>query len=139
MDTKNLQRHTRQRHVILEELCRLKSHPTAADLYTIVRERIPRISLGTVYRNLEKLAHAGAIRKMEYGSGEARYDGDTDVHDHVRCIRCGRLDDMDAPSPSWPAMEEPHCRGYKILGRRLEYQGLCPQCLVQERLPQKIK
>jgi len=53
------QRNTRQRQVVLEELRKLTSHPTAAELYEITRARLPKISLGTVYRNLEVLAENG--------------------------------------------------------------------------------
>ena len=91
------QRNTRQRQVILEELQKLTSHPTAAGLYEIVRRRLPKISLGTVYRNLELLARTGLIQKLEFGGGEARFDGNVDRHDHVRCVRCGRVDDISAP------------------------------------------
>ena len=58
-------RMTRQRAVILEELRKVKTHPTADELYSIVRERLPRISLGTVYRNLDFLADTGEIRRLE--------------------------------------------------------------------------
>ena len=60
-------RMTQQRQVILEELRLCRSHPTADELYSRVRRRLPRISLGTVYRNLETLAERGLIRKMEVG------------------------------------------------------------------------
>lgn len=55
-------RMTRQRAVILEELRKTATHPTADELYSIVRRRLPRISLGTVYRNLDFLADSGEIR-----------------------------------------------------------------------------
>ena len=73
--TKPFQRNTRQREVILEELRKLRSHPTAPVLYEIVRRRLPRISLGTVYRNLELLAKSGVVRKLELSDSEARFDG----------------------------------------------------------------
>ena len=83
--------------MILEELQKLTSHPTAAGLYEIVRRRLPRISLGTVYRNLELLTRLGTIQKLEFGGGEARFDGNVQRHDHVRCVECGRLDDIHRP------------------------------------------
>ncbi len=54
---------TRQRRVILEELRRVNNHPSADEIYEIVRRRMPRISLGTVYRNLEMLTELGEIQK----------------------------------------------------------------------------
>jgi Fur family ferric uptake transcriptional regulator len=58
---------TRQRRVILEELRKVNTHPSADEIYEIVRKRLPRISLGTVYRNLEILSESGDIQKLEPG------------------------------------------------------------------------
>jgi Fur family transcriptional regulator, ferric uptake regulator len=128
MSTTGLQRHTRQRQVILEELQKLTSHPTAAVLYTIVRRRLPKISLGTVYRNLELLARMGMVQKLELAGGEARFDGRVARHDHVRCVRCGRLDDVSAPPLDLFEGAANDWGGYQILGHRLEFFGVCPQC-----------
>jgi Fur family transcriptional regulator, ferric uptake regulator len=122
------QRHTKQRQVILEELQNLTSHPTATGLYEIVRRRLPKISLGTVYRNLELLAAAGTIQKLETCSAEARFDGNAAPHDHLRCLRCGRVDDVSGPPLDLSGGRPDDCTGYQILGHRLEFLGLCPQC-----------
>ena len=90
-------RKTRQRQVILEELQAVTSHPTAVELYQLVRRRLPRVSLGTVYRNLDLLARMGLIEKKEHSGGEARFDANTAQHDHLRCVRCGRVDDLPTP------------------------------------------
>ena len=58
---------TNQRQVILEELRKVKTHPTAGELYDMVRVRLPRIGLGTVYRNLELLSSSGIIKKPRVG------------------------------------------------------------------------
>ena len=63
---------TKQRKVILEELRKLKTHPSADEIYNIVRERLPRISLGTVYRNLEILSDAGVILKLDVAGSQKR-------------------------------------------------------------------
>ncbi len=123
-----MHRNTRQRKLILEELGKLRTHPTAAKLYAIVRRRMPKISLGTVYRNLELLNQMGLIRKLDFGATEARYDGNMEDHDHLRCICCMRIDDAPGP-PLVPAEEgkEDWC-GYEVLGRRSEIFGVCPKC-----------
>ena len=121
-------RTTRQRQIILEELQNLTSHPTAAGLYEIVRRRLPRISLGTVYRNLELLTRLGTIQKLEYGGGEARFDGNVQRHDHVRCVECGRLDDIPGPPLDLSGGIANDFNNYRILGCRLEYLGVCPEC-----------
>jgi Fur family transcriptional regulator, ferric uptake regulator len=122
------QRNTQQRQVILDELRKLTSHPTAAALYSIVRNRLPKISLGTVYRNLEMLCRTGIIQKLDFGGGEARYDGTVENHYHIHCINCGRIDDVSAPPLDLQGGLGNDLGGYKILGHRFEYLGLCPEC-----------
>ena len=121
-------RMTRQRAVILEELRKLKSHPTADELYSIVRERLPRISLGTVYRNLDFLADSGEIRRLEAAGSTKRFDGDSSHHQHVRCIYCGRIGDVEAVQQA-PTVEGMHAMGFaSILSSRVEYDGVCEIC-----------
>jgi Fur family ferric uptake transcriptional regulator len=119
---------TSQRKVILEELRGVDTHPTADRIYEMVRRRLPRISLGTVYRNLETLAEQGLIRKYESAGSQRRYDGDPSNHYHVRCLRCGRLDDV----PLSPVADVEHLlkdrTEYEIVGHRLEFEGICPDC-----------
>lgn len=120
-------RNTPQRATVLAALRETKEHPTAAELYAAVRERLPRISLGTVYRNLEVLRADGLIRKIEYGAADARYDACLDPHDHVRCHRCGAVRDVEMPAR--PAVPLPAAAaGFAIEGYRLEYFGVCPAC-----------
>jgi Fur family transcriptional regulator, ferric uptake regulator len=133
------QRNTLQRRVILEELCRLTSHPTAVELYQIVRQRLPHVSLGTVYRNLDLLAQSGTINKLDFSDAETRFDGDARPHDHLRCVRCGRVDDLPG-APLVLSTEEPHdLRGYQVLGHRLELMGVCPRCREQTPTPESPK
>ena len=126
--TQHFQRHTRQRAVILEELRQSPTHPTAAQLYDAVRRRLPKISLGTVYRNLDLLARSGMIQRLELAGAESRFDGAVRPHDHVRCLGCGRIDDLAGPPLDLSPEEYHDFAGYQILGHRLELVGLCPKC-----------
>ncbi len=128
MTKHRFQRNTRQREVILGELCKLTSHPTAVGLHEIVKQRLPKISLGTVYRNLELLRKMGAVRKLQFSEAEARFDGNVEPHDHVRCVKCGRVDDVHGSPLELNKDKDHDCRGYQILGHRLEWFGVCPQC-----------
>jgi Fur family ferric uptake transcriptional regulator len=123
-----LRRNTPQRRVILHELCQLNSHPTAAELYALVRRRLPRISLGTVYRNLEVLHQDGMIRKMEFAGAESRFDGTLEQHYHVRCTECGRVEDIYTLGSGQEPAQPSELGGYKVTGHRLEYFGICPGC-----------
>ncbi len=119
---------TKQRKVIVEELNKLKSHPTATVLYELVRKRLPRISLGTIYRNLDLLAEAGIIQKLETAGTQKRFDGNAENHYHVRCVQCGQVDDL--PFSLLEDIDDA-LRGlsdYKILSHRLEFQGICLSC-----------
>lgn len=121
------QRMTKQRRIILDELRKLTSHPTADELYEIVRRRLPRISLGTVYRNLEVLSENGDIQKLESAGNQKRFDGNAQAHCHVRCLRCGRVGDVMGPvsGPSWEGIEAP---GFTVMRAEVEFYGICDAC-----------
>lgn len=121
-------RYTTQRQVILEELQKLSSHPTASELYQVVRKRLPHISLGTVYRNLEILSQAGRIHTLQLAGSEKRFDGRVDNHYHMRCVRCGRVEDL--PLPPLRAIDDAvqTLSDYEILSYRIEFAGICAQC-----------
>lgn len=121
-------RMTKQRRVILETLRNSKTHPTADALYDRVRKHLPRISLGTVYRNLEVLTSLGEIQTLELSGSQKRYDGNPCKHYHIRCIHCGNVE--DAPIASLNQLEDKLYGStvYTIMGHRLEFLGLCPEC-----------
>ncbi|MGD8369415.1 MAG: transcriptional repressor [Desulfobacterales bacterium] len=129
MKTTPQYRMTRQRKVILEAVrTDLERHMTADEIYEQVRKRLPRISLGTVYRNLEILAELGAIQKLELSGSIKRFDGNPNRHYHIRCMRCGRVD--NAPVAPLQQIEDKlyGATVFTILGHRLEFEGFCPKC-----------
>ena len=119
---------TRQRKIILEELRKVSTHPSADEVYEMVRKRLPRISLGTVYRNLEILSESGDIQKLEPGCSLKRFDGNPSEHCHIHCVRCERIADL----PMVPDLEIDLARvnptDFEIVGHRVEFFGLCSQC-----------
>lgn len=134
MPTGKPQRNTKQRAVILEELRAVTSHPSAAELYEWVRQRMPRISLGTVYRNLELLAENGQIRKLDLAGGEARFDGNASPHYHLRCTACDCVVDVH-DMPEEPIEKDiQNLNGFRVLGYNLEFYGICPECLAPQSL-----
>jgi Fur family ferric uptake transcriptional regulator len=122
-------RMTRQRKVILDELRKVQTHPSADAVYERVRRRLPHISLGTVYRNLEILAESGEIQKLDLGCKQKRFDGQAGRHFHIRCIRCERV--ADAPSALNVAIDYSleGAADFKIIGYNLEFTGICSVCL----------
>ena len=127
MKSDNL-RITHQREVILEELRSVKSHPCADELYGQIKQRMPRISLATVYRNLEILADQGLVQKIEVGGRQKRFDGNPEGHYHIRCILCDKVDDLQMKPINNLADKISNKCGYKVLGHRLEFIGVCGEC-----------
>jgi Fur family ferric uptake transcriptional regulator len=123
---------TRQRKVILEELRKLNTHPSADEIYEVVRHRLPRISLGTVYRNLEVLSELGEIQKLELSGLLKRFDWDTKKHYHIRCVRCSRVDDAPIAPLNQLDNELYGATVFEIIGHNLEFTGLCPECSRKE-------
>ncbi len=125
----NMFRLTTQRQIILEELAKVKTHPTASELYDMVRKRLPRIGLGTVYRNLELMADNGMILKLEVGGTQKRFDATTDDHYHIRCSNCGKVDDIDIPVIDDIIDAAAQNSLYQIHGHHVEFTGVCPECI----------
>jgi Fe2+ or Zn2+ uptake regulation protein len=123
---------THQRRVILEEIRKTRMHLTADEIHTRVRRTMPRVSMGTVYRNLEILAAQGLIHRIEHGQAQRRFDGVIEEHYHLTCTRCGRVE--DAPiEPSANVLDALESAlglltKHGIFGHKLEFYGLCARC-----------
>lgn len=128
-----IHRMTKQRQVILEVLRTTDTHPTADWLYEKVRTTIPRISLGTVYRNLRVLKEMGDIKELNYGSTYSRFDGNPDDHYHFTCLTCGAVQDIPIPILSELNQKAAESTGARINFHRLEFYGCCPECLVKKK------
>jgi Fur family peroxide stress response transcriptional regulator len=123
---------SRQREKIFQVLKRTTSHPTAEWVYERVREQIPRISLGTVYRNLHILKEQGKIRELDFGEGLRRYDAMVEPHYHFVCEECGAVYDLDVPpQEDLNARVQGAVTGH-IRTHRLDFYGICRECLNKE-------
>jgi Fur family ferric uptake transcriptional regulator len=126
------QRRSKQREVIIEELRKLNTHPRSDELYTLVRQRLPNVSLGTIYRNLAKLQREGAALEI-YCGDFVRYDGDVAPHDHFLCRVCRRVWDFgdrdgdgETASRLAPGVT---VEGFQVEASYTVFTGLCPACL----------
>ena len=88
-------KYSRQRELILETVQRSDDHPTADTIYTRVRAQDPKVSLGTVYRNLNSLVEAGRVRRVSIPGKADRFDHTLCWHSHLYCNACGRVVDAD--------------------------------------------
>ncbi len=121
-------RNTRQREVVLEAVRSTMDHPTADWVHRRARRRVPRISLGTVYRNLKRLAEDGLIREIHAGGQSVRFDGNTGPHHHVRCVRCGRVSDLAVALDTRREQRAARALDFEVLGHHVEVQGVCRDC-----------
>jgi Fur family transcriptional regulator, ferric uptake regulator len=128
MYSSNSRRMTEQRRVILEELRKVTCHPTADQLHQMVRKRLPKISIATIYRNLEILSEEGLVLKMDVAGTQRRFDGTPENHYHIRCSQCGRVDDIDFEPMSSIEEKVGESSGYKVLSHTMEFAGICPEC-----------
>lgn len=116
----------------MEEVKRSKTHPTADEIYERVRGRLPHVSLGTVYRNLDVLVVNGDIVKLDPGRTQMRFDGNLIDHYHMTCIHCGRIEDLPLPASDNPIdiLEKmtSHLTKYGVFGHKLEFVGVCSEC-----------
>lgn len=118
---------TKQRAIILDALRSVCTHPTADEIYVMVRRKMPRISLGTVYRNLDMLAASGEILRLERAGAQKHFDGNPLPHQHVLCRQCGRIGDVHTPV-SLPAWDKAEASGFTLESVQVEFVGLCDGC-----------
>ena len=117
---------SRQREEIIRVLRSTDTHPTAALVYSKVKEAIPNISLGTVYRNLAALSVSGEILSLSVGDGFEHFDGNAAPHAHLHCRSCGKI--FDAPVHGDPLADIARANGFEPeTSIYIEY-GVCEKC-----------
>lgn len=89
-----MHKYSRQREKIRTYVAGRRDHPTAEMIYAALKEEDPRLSLGTVYRNLSVLAEQGDLKRIAAQGGPDRYDGNCDEHYHFVCRCCGNIYDF---------------------------------------------
>ena len=115
-----------QREEIIRVLRSTDTHPTAAWVYSKVKEAIPNISLGTVYRNLAALSVSGEILSLSVGDGFEHFDGNAAPHAHLHCRSCGKI--FDAPVHGDPLADIARANGFEPeTSIYIEY-GVCEKC-----------
>jgi Fe2+ or Zn2+ uptake regulation protein len=124
-------RATRQLEAVFQALQGDPTHPFADEIYRRVRKTLPRISLATVYRNLQRLVEDGKIRTVLLGERVARYDPEINDHDHFICESCSRLIDLflerDRQVDLTPLVSD----GYLVSTHNMTVHGLCQVCTAQ--------
>lgn len=125
--------YSKQGEQIYETLLHNVVHPSAEYIYDILRQANSNISLATVYRNLNKMAQIGRIKKINGLEDRAHFDHNTFEHYHFICRKCGRIYDIPcdiAPDIIKKAQEE---TGFKIESHDIVFNGVCRECSENER------
>lgn len=120
---------TPQRVAICELLAESHEHPTAAMIYEELKPRFDSLSLATVYNTLDALVGLGVVNVLGHaGDDKVHYDADTEPHVNLACISCSRIIDIPSEHVTHLDSEITAASGYKLLGARVLYYGLCPDC-----------
>ena len=121
-------RYSHQREMIYRYLLMTEEHPSAEMIYDVLREEIPGLSLGTVYRNLKLLEDIGKIRRVTSYEGTERYDAICGDHVHFICQECGSIRDVPGVDAESLLGSIPLDGGYQFSKLDLTITGRCPQC-----------
>ncbi|MBE5995767.1 MAG: transcriptional repressor [Lachnospiraceae bacterium] len=121
-------KYSRQREAILHFLESRRDHPTADVIYAHLKMQDPKISLGTVYRNLSLLTELGKIRTFATGDGKEHYDPNTSAHSHLICRSCGSVSDVDVICPETTAQQAENKSGGRVEDSQLFFYGQCEKC-----------
>ena len=122
------QRVTSQRVVIARALRELDRHVSAEEVLGAVRDRLPNMSLPTVYATLELLRELGVVRRVSVTGAPALYDPRADDHEHFVCRRCGAVADLDASVDTAPALRAARRAGMAPDDAGVVVTGLCARC-----------
>lgn len=119
---------TSQRRAVLEALKEARGHPSAEDIYLVVKKKNPRVALGTVYQALSVLEEIGVVGSKHWSESPTRYDLNVEPHLDIRCARCGEVSEI--PGVELGELEE-HIRNntpYEVTRTTMVIEGLCPTC-----------
>ncbi len=120
-----------QRRTILEAVLRTHDHPTADQVFEVVKQRIPGVSRTTVYRVLETLVDLGVVRRVQNTGSAVRFDGNTHWHHHLICRQCGRIADFERPELKELSLPKGKPQGFQIDDFAVQFLGTCAECRKQ--------
>lgn len=121
-------RSTVQRDLVLSAVRDMHNHPSAEDVFEHIHGQHPSISKATVYRNLHLLADENNLLQVMIPGEADHFDHTLVPHNHVVCIRCRRVFDVDmAPLPDADALIR-DSYGIRILDYNIAFRGICPEC-----------
>jgi Fur family transcriptional regulator, peroxide stress response regulator len=124
---------TPQRLAIVKILAESKAHPSVENIHVEIKNDFPTMSLATVYRNIILIKSYGEVLELGFPDGSNRYDGNKPYpHPHVICIKCKKIVDPDLDSLDEMKEEVESETNFKILNHRLDFFGICSNCMAEK-------
>jgi Fur family peroxide stress response transcriptional regulator len=108
---------------IFEYLINERTHPTADEIYEVLKKEIPAISRATVYNTLRLFLEKQIVQLLNVEKNEARYDATLTWHGHFKCLGCGQVYDVGIESLKLSGLDN-----YQVMEKHLDLKGLCPSC-----------
>ena len=123
---------TPQRYAIYKYLKSTKVHPSAEMIYSELKTNYPTMSLATVYKTLKTLIGINLVQALNVGEDNFRFDANTNMHPHIMCFSCGKVDDIGYADFGYLNKEAEKYSNYDISDHQLYFYGKCPQCKKKE-------
>ena len=119
---------TPQRLAVYEVLANTKEHPNAEMIFSSLQATYPTMSLATVYKTIDILHEIGLVQILNAGEDSFRYDADVSEHAHIRCVECGRVDDVfDLDTAKFNEQIQQNTK-YRLVGQQFYFYGICADC-----------
>ena len=122
-----MRRKSFQRQLMMDVL-KVLDHPTAQDVYTEISKSYPRMSLGTIYRNLHQMSEDGVLWRLNFPGSPDRFDIHLEPHQHIHCTRCVGYFDINEASLGDIDRSVEQATGFAVEGHRILFNGICPAC-----------
>ena len=124
---------TPQRLAVVKILAKSEGHPSVETIYVQIKKDFPTMSLATVYKNVLLIKSLGEVLELGFPDGSNRYDGNKPIpHPHVICLKCKKIVDPDLDSLVDMQKEVALATKFKILHHRLDFFGICSNCMAEE-------
>jgi Fe2+ or Zn2+ uptake regulation protein len=124
---------TYQRQVIYETVVSLPGHPSTEAIFEKVKERIPWISLATVYKNVRTFLESGVFQEMSFHHGSLRVEANRRPHHHLICTRCKSITDLDADELEPVRLKRQVPPGFQVQRFAVDVLGICELCSKREQ------
>lgn len=127
-----IRKSSKQRDMILNYMHHIDRHVTAEEVYNDINTGEQKISLATIYRNLNILVEMNEIKKIAHPTEGYRYDKTTEPHYHLHCLECDRIIDLDIPYQEELNEELSKQAGISIKKHTIMTEGICKECLMKK-------